>query len=348
MLNYKFYAVSYNECKAEYISFRNENRGNFRDETYFEWRFLKKPGGCVPLIAWVESASGEKIGSVGFTQDVYAVNGEPYPFGQLCDISISKKWRGKGIAKVMLEFLSGLEQFKEKKLCFAMPNQDAARALEKSGWSTLVKIDRYVKILKVDSKIQKIFGQGMLSRVVACSVNFALEFSSYEKYHRKEKQYSAGPVDGFDERFDTFWSEYGKNGGVYGLRTSKYLTWRYVSHPYINYKIFALFEGERIRGYAVYFFDDGKCNVEDIFSAQGDDYPRLLLLYFIRFIREHSELGSIVVRMNRSEVNKLPLKQFGFFRRADSQIFMTYTNDKSIKTLTAPGKWFLTSGDKDV
>lgn len=348
MSNYRFSAISYSECKAEYIAFRNENRENLRDESYFEWRFLKKPGGCIPLIIWVESASGEKIGSVGFTQDVYAVNGELYPFGQLCDISISKKWRGKGIARGMLEFLSGLEQFREKKLCFAMPNQDAARALEKSGWSTLAKIDRYVKILKVDSKIQKIFGRGMLSRAVACPANFALEFLSYEKFRRKQKQYSAVPVEGFDGRFDTFWREYDKKGAVYGLRTSEYLTWRYVSHPYIDYKILALFKGERIRGYAVYFFDGDKCNVDDIFSVQGDDCPVLLLLYFIRFIREQSKTGSIVVRMNGSEVNKLPLKQFGFSRRADSQIFMTYSNDNSVKTLTDPGKWFLTSGDKDV
>lgn len=348
MANHRFSAVSYQDCKSDYIAFRNENRENSRDEAYFEWRFLKKPGGCVPLIIWVESESGEKIGSVGFTQDIYVVNGEQHAFGQLCDISISKRWRGKGIAKGMLEFLAGLEQFREKKICFAMPNHDATRALEKSGWTTLAKIERHVKFLKADSKIQKIFGHGILSSAISCPVNFVLKFSSYEAFHRKKRQYSAGPVDGFDERFDAFWREYDKNGAVFGLRTSEYLTWRYASHPYIKYKIFTLCEGERILGYIVYFLDGDKCNVEDIFSGQKRDNPGLLLSYFLNFIRTHSSADSVAIKINRSSVLPLPLAKFGFLRRADSQKFMTYTNDDSIESLTDPGKWFLTSGDKDV
>ncbi|MBI2400014.1 MAG: hypothetical protein HYV23_02990 [Deltaproteobacteria bacterium] len=84
MSDFRFFAADYRECKADYIAFRNANREAARDEAYFEWRFLKKPGGCSPLVVWGENASGEKIGCVGFTRDIYMVNGTARPFGQLC------------------------------------------------------------------------------------------------------------------------------------------------------------------------------------------------------------------------------------------------------------------------
>ena len=345
MTEHIFSAVDYRECKADYIAFRNANRETDRNEAYFEWRFLKKPGGSSPLVIWAESASGEKIGSLGFTQDVYMADGIPCVFGQLSDISIAGRWRGQGIAKKMLIFLSNLNEFKTKKASFAMPNKDASKALEKAGWITLSNIDRYVKILKTDSKIIKILGKNSLSTAVTKPLNLALKFSSYEAFHREQKPYSAAPVKKFDERFDTFWLKYEKKGAVLGLRTSEYLTWRYSMHPLVDYKIFALFESERIMGYVVYFFDTNQCHVEDILAMQGGNYPRLLLSYFIKFIRENPDAEAVIVRVNENTVCPLPLKQFGFFRRPDAQKFMIRMGTAEL--LTDPQRWFLTSGDKD-
>jgi hypothetical protein len=51
--------------------------------------------------------------------------------------------------------------------------------------------------------------------------------------------------------------------------------------------------------------------------------------------------------MSANQVNPVPLKQFGFFRRQDPQRFMTRLSGPDA-LLSDAGRWFLTSGDKDV
>lgn len=345
MTEYFFSAVNYQECKSEYIEFRNENRASSRDEAYFEWRFLKKPGGSSPLVIWATASSGKKIGCVGFTQDVYMANGKPVIFGQLSDISISSQWRGKGIAKKMLDFLAEQPDFRAKKASFAMPNKDAARALEKSGWTTLSSIERYVKICRTGPKIKKVLGRNPLSSSIAGILDLALKFSSRETFHVDKKIYAAGLVERFDARFDAFWEKYDKNDSVLGLRTSEYLSWRYSLHPLVDYKTFALLEGDSLLGYAVYYIDNDQCHVEDVISLGTPVHSRLLFSYFIRFINNNYNTCAITIRINRNEVCPLPLRQFGFLRRNDGQRFMVRPG--AGEALPDSRRWFLTSGDKD-
>ncbi|MBI2400013.1 MAG: hypothetical protein HYV23_02985 [Deltaproteobacteria bacterium] len=229
-----------------------------------------------------------------------------------------------------------------------MPKRDASRALEKSGWTTLVNIERHVKILRADAKIEKAIGRNIISAALSTAANSALMISSGDIFRRGPGHLTAGPMDSFDSRFDAFWNEYDKTGAVFGMRTSEYLAWRYGAHPFVDYRIFALFEGENMRGYIIYFHDGGHCQIEDIIATKAGNNTSALLSSFIRFTRENSQADSIVIKMNRNSVNTVPLRQFGFLRRQDSQKFMALIPDSSSPLLSNAEKWFLTSGDKDV
>lgn len=343
----RFIAVDYRECKADYIAFRNANREAPRDEAYFEWRFLKKPGGCPPLVVWCLGPRGEKVGSVGFTRDIYMVDGKELPFGQLCDISISKDFRGRGIANRMLDFLAAQDVFREKCLSFAMPNRDASRALEKSGWTALANLERHVKVLRADSIIEKKLGRNIASSALSALVNSGLKVSSVEMFRKVPGHLKAVQLDSFDRRFDAFWEEYDKKGAVLGLRTSEYLSWRYGAHPYVDYRIYALLDGKRMLGYIVYFYDGEHCHMEDMLALDGD-HTAVLLSSFIGFARQDPRAATLVIKTNANSVNLAPLKKFGFMKREDTQRFMTRVAEGSQALLSDASRWFLTSGDKDV
>lgn len=341
-----FIAVDYLDCRDEYISFRNANREAARDEAYFEWRFLRKPGGCPPLVVWCLAPSGEKIGAVGFTRDVYSVDGAEAAFGQLCDISISKAHRGMGIANRMLDFLAAQPAFREKPLSFAMPNRDATRALGKAGWTTLASLERHVKILRADTRIKKALGENAASAALSTLVNAGLRAAPGGLFFRTPPGLKAGPAGGFDRSFDELWARYDRRGAVMGLRTSEYLSWRYADHPLVEYKTYALFEGSALAGYIVYSQDGEHCHIDDMLALDPES-ARVLLSSFIGFKREDEGTATVVVKTNESRVFPLPLGKLGFVKRADSQGFMTRTTDAAGGLLTDPSRWYLTPGDKD-
>jgi len=124
-------AENYEKCKDELAAFRNANRASARGPEYFRWRYRGRPNNAPPIIVAARDASGEIAGALSVIPHHYYVGNNLKRLGVLGDISVSEKYRGRGIAQKMFVCLPGLEAVRELEGCVVLPNKEALRPLEK-------------------------------------------------------------------------------------------------------------------------------------------------------------------------------------------------------------------------
>lgn len=340
----KFSTSTYEKCKQEFIAFKNANRDAERDEKHFDWRYLERPCELKPVIVWAENGNGKKIGALSVVPHHYSIDNKAYPLGILGDISVAKECRGQGIAKQMFNYLSGLDEIKKLKACIVLPNEDAARPLEKSGWQTVTKLERYVKILDVKKRLKgKVFLEA-----ISPFINSLLKLLSYETFLKEAPGFKGEVTDSFDDRFDDLWNSFKKDGAIIGLRSKEYLTWRYSLHPTVKYQIFTFSAHEKLCGYIIFHLDRDTCYIDDILSIKEKKCQVYLLYHFIKYVKKNLSPCDIIMRFNKNDLLKLPLTRFGFIKRPDYMKFMLHLNGGVKKFLLEGYKCLLTAGDKDV
>jgi GNAT superfamily N-acetyltransferase len=339
-------SIPYERCKHQLISFRNSNRETQRSEAYFDWRYLGRPGGLEPVIVWAENAEGRKVGSMSIIPHHYLADNATYVLGVLGDISVADEYRGKGIAKQMLGFLSGLDAIRKLDGCIVLPNVDAARPLEKAGWTTVSRLERHIKFLNVEKRLKRKLASRVISVPLNPLLNYMLRVFSYETLLTSTLEYSGGLSVGFDSRFDTLWNELKKDRMVIGFRNREYLSWRYSSHPVVEYRVYTLTSNLILCGYIVFHYEGDTCYIDDFLCKSEKGCPVRLMSCFLRYIKEDKLLSSVVLQMSKNDLSLVPVARFGFLKRRDYQGLMINFNDESL--FMDSSKWYLTAGDKDV
>jgi len=349
-LNVQFSTSSYLKCKEDILSFRNANRETRRDEVYFDWRYLGRPIKLEPIIVWAHNRKGKAVGALSLIPHSYSVYDREYPIGLLGDISVAKEWRGKGVAKGMYRFLSGLNEVKRLKGCIVIPNEEAARSLEKSGWFYITHIERYVKIMNIEPKIGRWIKTWWIRRVISCPINVLLRAFPLSIQFRKATRYHGVILEKLDERFDTLWNSMNKGNVIIGLRNKAYLTWRYLNHPNVRYKIFILEDTYgALFGYLIFHQEEKIIHIDDLLCRQGSKYPVYLLVHFFKYIRAYRDINTITLHISNNDFCKIPYRRLGFMRRPDYQKVMALFNRNNEDIfLRNKTKWYLTAGDKDV
>ena len=344
-----FRISTYNECKNDLLAFRNANRDSIVDLDYFEWRYLERPCDFKPIIIWAENQGGEKVGAVSIIPQYYSIDNIICPVGVIGDISVSKEWRRKGIARKMFIHLKELDNIEPVKLYFVLPNDSAGGVLKEAGWETVTKIDRYIKILRFEERIAKIISVVLLRRILCFALDRLAKTLSYEAICRKRHNYIWEVSENVDDRLSEFWNSLGKDGMIIGVRNEEHVRWRYLKHPEIKYYLFLLKDKGVVTGYIIYHFDEGNCYIADILSLNDGESSGGLLSSFIQYIRKESKASCITLKINKNSFGKLPLRKLGFIKRKDGQIVMAMLKEKEWKDYLAHGeKWYFTAGDKDV
>ena len=348
MEDIKISVVHYEEWRKVLLAFRNANRSEERNELYFDWRYLRRPNNWQkPVIIVAQTLQGEMIGACSLIPHHFSSSNEQYSFGILGDISVAKTWRGKGVAPQMFRFLSGIYAKKQLRANLVLPNEEASRSLSKANWRTISTMERYVKVINIEKIIRRSLSAIWLTKLIAFPINYILKAISCETYARDVKGYKGAVAVQFDERFDILWNDAEKESMIIGLRNRDYLTWRYKSHPLINYQIFTLTHKASLCGYIVFHYFEDSCYIDDLFYLKKNEHPQYLLTCFLKYIRK-TNASNITFHINKNDFFALNLARFGFIKRSDNwRIMIHVDNSHDDPSLLMGDKWFLTAGDKD-
>lgn len=337
----------YKDCADELIEFRNANRETVRDIGYLDWRYNLRPVELKPVIVWAKSASGEAIGSLSVVPHSYCSDGACGAVGVLGDISVAQKWRSKGVARQMLEYLFEVDQIRRLKFCVVLPNELASKPLERTGWKELSRLERYVKILDPGMFLRKRLKSAALCAALSPLLGLLLKIMTYATCPGRSHDYTAEVLSAPDARFDALWCEVEKSGTIIGRRDREFLNWRFAGHPLQNYSFFCISIGDRLAGYAVYRFSDGSCYVDDMLALTEKDTVQLLLA-MLDHLKKALRPAEVVLKIQQNRFNGAVLKKFGFSKRAAHLKFMAYAAKPGDLDALRRHACYLTAYDKDV
>lgn len=343
-------ASSYQQCKSDVMKMRNMNRDDARDESYFDWRYLGRPGGRPPIIVQARDGGGGVIGSLSLIPHSYWIDDAMATVGLLGDISVASPWRSKSIAQKMFQFLSGVGAVRELKCCIVLPNEPAARPLEKTGWVNASRLNRHIRIVNFERMLRRRSCPLWLARALSTVVTPAYEWVYSARTPIARGVYEAAVVDTVDAGFDGLWESLDKMDMVIACRDRAHLAWRFVAHPVRRYRFFVLRRGSELHGYVAFHVQDDHCYIDDALCRREPGLAVYLLHAFVTNQRETGAATTIAVQINENFVSETALRRNGFVRRQDFQRVMMKPreDDDAGREFLNNRDWFMTIGDKDI
>lgn len=343
-------AASYQQCKPDLMKVRNANRDVPRDESYFDWRYLGRPGSRPPTIVLARNGKGETVGALSLIPHSFWIDNGIVAVGLLGDISVSREWRGRSIAQQMFRFLSELEAVKELRCCVVLPNEPAARPLEKAGWSNVSRLNRYIRVVSIERELHRRSCPRWIAKAVSVGITPAYERMCSVTAPARADAYDSAIIGEVDNRFNGLWENLEKKGMVIACRDRDHLTWRFDRHPLWKYRFFVLQRGGQLHGYVAFHVHGDICYIDDVLCCNEGDLPAYLLHAFVISQRNTGTVTSIAVQINQNFFSTAALGRIGFFKRRDFQRVMVAPRDSGNDELVflSSRNWFMTSGDKDV
>ncbi len=324
---------------------------------HFEWKYFDCPWGSVSVSAKMK---GKIIGQLGYIIRPYILKGEQILLCLSADAIVNKDLRKMGIYSGLHTMARNEALEKKVKYNIAFPNENTYRAGHKAGYSNMGWIPVYLKVINMKNVLKAIGKPGL--RPFAGFAKKAMFRSKNPKVSGsiKTKKVKELPAE-VDELWRSVLNDPARKFQNIGLRTKKFLDWRFVKCPDRDYKfIIATDEKGKLKGYTILV----EASVEglkegvivDIFHKPQDQDTCTALVSHATEIFTRSDLD-IIGFLWSDTPTCIPecLKSFGFKRfvkRFNPRPWAVFLRDARLKpipqSLVDPKKWFISWADCDV
>jgi GNAT superfamily N-acetyltransferase len=316
---------------------------------YWDWHYIQNPQtdpDNVPL--WVVVRGTEIVGQVATIPVQLKVGAEVTPAIWILDFIVHEDYRGQGLGK---RLMGEARNFCPTMIALGI-NEGSTAVLLKTGWKAMGGVRRYQKLLYPGNDLQ----QASRSALLRGFVNLCYApFRPRRREVMAKGRWSVLELTGFDASFDLFWEEARGQWPCAVVRSAAYLNWQFAEQPGKRFEILALYETERLVGYAVLYFRmpppagappkasiADLCYTADEASAIIDELLRAALRMAIE-----RRAGSLVTDVHDPRVEER-LRRFGFWHIKKSPQFMAHATQERASLMYDPANWFLTRGDSDV
>ena len=309
---------------------------------WLDWRYAQTPGVAAPRVFWIRYGDQPPVGMASLIFRRYWVNGEPRDVAVLGDISLSKKLRGQGLGRELMDFIGRHLSSWPQHAAFAIPASAEEGALTGTGWTTAGVLVPHVFMVDPTEKLSHVLPRPWLARGVSAVfkrvVATALRLSNTRKLWLQF-------VDDVDETFDTFWRQFPKRNVILRDMSQEALRWRYMRHPETHFRIAKLMSGEGLEGYMVFEVGrrDPTCRIRDVMVKRPQDVRRMLTL-FAQHFQTMGSLKTIRLVIADGHPYARNLWTAGFVKRPPQVVFQVRSAGGAFHQCA----WHITSGDQDV
>lgn len=319
------------------------------EPAYWRWHYLENPQTDprnIPL--WVVTRGAEIMGQVATIPVRLKVGAEETLAIWILDFIVHEDLRGQGLGK---RLMGEARSFCPTMIALGI-NEGSTAVLLKTGWAAMGGVRRYQKLLYPGNDLQKASRSALLRGLV--NLSYA-PFRPRLKGNRVKSNWSVLELSKFDASFDNFWQEASGQWPCAVVRDASALNWQFAQQPGKKFEILALYDGQRLVGYAVLFFRapglagaPPKASIADLCYLEEDATAIIdeLLRAALRMALER-RAGSLVTDIHDTRIEER-LKHFGFWHIKKSPQFMVHATDGREKLMCDPENWFLTRGDSDV
>jgi hypothetical protein len=327
------------------------------DQRYCQWKYSENPAGLA--ISSLAQHKERIIGQIGLIPIRLSANDNEIVAAQEVDVLIEEEHRGLYVLYSLSKLSSQTHKQEKISFCygFSVPETSAIG----TKWGKFVKvgaIPRLVKILDVESLLIWKIPIKRLTKLTSYFVNSGLKLLYPAKEDIPEGA-QLQRINRFDERFDSFWDRVKGDYPITTVRDSRYLNWRYVRPPHIDYQIFSLEKKmtREILGFIVLGHTHRKVPIGLIVDIviprdQGGETTRILLAHAIREFRKQKM--ALAVCWMFSHCHVFPeLTRLGFCRReGKGRDLLVEIIEPEIQALPQEmilnkESWYVTIGDSD-
>jgi len=310
------------------------------DERRVDWSYRGNPGGPAHMWYLNEAASGRPCGACAVLPRDFFLGGRKIRGGIASDFAIKKEHRSLGPALKLQRAVSDSMDFDA---ILAFPNQSAMGVQLRAGFHDMGNMTVFRKIFRSRDLLKRRY-HPVLSMIAAPFVDAAVELRSLSFSGGTSRSYSV--VHSLDEKFADFWKRVKDRFGCIGDRSTDYLQWRFLSHPYKSYAFFGLIETASSRpiGHLVYYVKDRIAYVDDVLFGDPQADLSALVDAFSSHCRK-SRLDAISLMMLQNEKYASLLRKLNFFpEKTDQKLLVACRDIESFKKTDL----FVTRGDRDI
>jgi len=328
----------------------SENRDYKITPERYEWLYLQNPFG--PARAWlaIDGKSGRAIGASAALPRTFWVKGNRVQAHVLSDFSIAEEYRSLGPAAKLNR--ASIEPALGGTIAFAydFPSEAMAAVHRWLKAKPLGRMLRYVKILRLDSKMDGLFGRGIVSRSLSWFGNKLLELQLHESAVGEGYSFEHRKLfsDSFDTSFDRLDKELASGLAVCGVRNSAYLNWRYGANPLREFWVLSLLKDKALCGYCVYTAHEKRLAVYDLFCENIFELEQRILKALLLVARFQ---GAQAIEVSLLETNPwIPIVSTEGFRERPpvSEVFVfTIKGGEFTGLVDKKENWYMTMGDRD-
>ncbi len=334
------------------IATLNKNRKSQTDVKRYEWLYKANPSGKARAWLAVDDNTGDIAGFTSVIPRMMHVFGEEMTCWNCSDFSINKRYRTLGVAVKLRRAAKECVDNNIVPFLYAHPN-DRMRVIHvRVGHNEIGKMVRFAKLLKVDQKVHKLIKNRIFSNCISAMGNILLNYKF--KKHKDSSLYEfkvykdTGFI--FDNQFDRLFEEGIDIKGIYGVRSSSYLNWRFIDTPLYSTETAVIKTKDKLAGNVIYLIEDGVAIFKDVFSIENEEIKKNLIGNWIDHLKESGIYSISAIFLNTSKWIKI-FEDFGFVKRPEETssvvVYPNSTNKFATQLLNAEN-WYMTVGDRDV
>ena len=316
----------------------NANRERPATLERFEWAYCRNPFG--PARAWlaIDDETGQPVGCGAVHPRRATVNGTRVDGWTTGDLSVHGAYRRHGIGlRLRLQARDAIDAG-ESAFLYSHPNAQAASVHQRVGNSSLGRLVRRVKLLKLPA------GPAPLRSLSALPFRLV----GFDGLVRIEGEVADVQPGALGQEFEALHSRLAPSLGVAVERTGPYLQWRFLECPTERCRLMALRRGGVLRGFLAYATRGTYVAVKDWLAETPADFDQLVVALVRRARATDAAWVSLSALDTHPHLSRL--RRLGFVPRTQSVAAVAYAPAASPwrGDLLDGRRWFMTAGDHDV
>jgi len=345
----------------------------YKDYPRWDWQFVANPFRSLSeeVSVWIAEDEGRIVGQIAVQPALIQIDGSEYPGGWIVDVMILPAYRGRLLGHKLHAAVAS-----EFPLLVTLTMAPAMRRIAlKAGCVTLGPVQQYTKFIRLSDGT---FRRYLLGRTahrpsfrrlsqIACAV-FQLDrlgttimnawsLINLNGFFRAKRSISAtyaaleiAEVEAFGDELDRFWAKVRHEYPAISTRDARFLNWRYVNVPDLNYRRFIARRAGQCIGYIVI----RRTSVVELPAGVLVDFLTFRNdLEAVRFLIEHAaeifgnEVDFLDCATSVAEIGAI-LEKFGFFRTRTERPTIVCRDPLLRRRIQALDRqWFFTKGDQD-
>lgn len=310
----------------------------------FDWLYLRGPHG--PAFAWIafDDAHAEPIGAAAAFPRKFRCSGEErlgFVFGDFC---MKEDFRSLGPALQLQRACVEASRQAPFEFFYDFPSTSMMAVYKRLGGTQSTSFVRWVKVLRVETRLQEVVRSRMIATAAGAIANAALARSGWKgEENTCELELLQGPCS---EEFTHLDHQARTPQGIQTVRNAAFLNWRHLDPAAPPQHILTARRQGHLIGYVIFSIQADAGYILDLNSL---DEPSVIARLLDGAVQIMSSSGISAVNLYAADVHpwSATFRRAGFRNRESSPLVASFQPGSGSCGLDFQHNWYAMSGERD-